>query len=185
MDKIKIYNLRIVPPDPIFEEIVQLKKQFVTVFGKQPLSQSKPHVTLAAFKMYTHDEDKMLKAFNQLSAIAKFRVDIQGFSIFENNANVLSLKIPMTEEINQIHTRVKILWIRDLHRKPASIKISKTPHITISKTDGNKMLCESLTYFNKIEYSKQMEVNSLTMVSRNQNKTWDWEHQIYLEDSTN
>lgn len=80
----------------------------------------------------------------------------------------------------KIHTRLKILWIRDLHRELRSINISSTPHITISKTNGNKMLQESLDYFREKEYARQFEVSRLTLVSRKVDKTWDWEYQIEL-----
>ena len=177
---VKIYNLRIVPNDLIFEEIDQFKQKFETLFGKQPLVRSKPHITLAAFEMDTRQENIMIRAFNQLSSIAKFRLEIQGFDIFENNANVLLLKVATNKEVKHIHTLIKILWIRDLHRKLTTIKIPATPHITISKTSGTKMLHDSLSYFSKIEYIRQLEVNQLTLVSRRQHETWDWEYHIPL-----
>ena len=177
---IKIYNLRIVPTDLIFEEIVLFKQQFETLFGKQPLVRSKPHITLAAFEMDTQQENTMLKAFNELSSIEKFKLEIEGFDIFENNANVLLLKVATNKEVKHIHTLIKILWIRDLHRKLTSIKIPATPHITISKTSGTKMLHDSLSYFSKIEYIRQLAVNKLTLVSRCQHETWDWEYHIPL-----
>ena len=177
---VKIYNLRIVPHDLIFEEIDQFKRKFETSFGKQPLVRSKPHITLAAFEMDTQQENIMIRTFNQLSSIEKFRLEIQGFDIFENNANVLLLKVATNKEVKHIHTLIKILWIRDFHRKLTSIKIPATPHITISKTSGTKMLHDSLSYFSNIEYIRQLEVNKLTLVSRSQHETWDWEYHIPL-----
>ncbi len=180
MSEIKIYNLRIVPPDTVFNEIMGFKKQFEAVFGKQTLSKSKPHLTLATFAMSSQHQGILLKAFDQLSSIEKFKLDIQGFGIFERYSYVLHLNVPKTEEIEQIHALIKILWVRDLHRKPGSLKVSDTPHITISKTDGKKMLYESLTFFQETGYSKRIAVNQLTLVSRYEGKTWDYEHQIEL-----
>ena len=96
MPDIKIYNLRIVPPDPVYNEVTHFKKQFIATFGKQPLSNSKPHITLAVFKMDSQYQDILIKIFNQLSTQNKFKLIIQGFEIFENNANVLLLKVPIT-----------------------------------------------------------------------------------------
>lgn len=179
MKETKIYNLRIVPPEPMFQEIVQIKKQFESIVGRQPLSRSKPHITLAEFEMYPEDEEILLKYFGQLSEFKKFKLDIQGFDIFEN-ANTLYIKVLNTEEIKKIQTHLKIIWIRDLHKGLRSINISSTPHITISKTDGNKMLRESLDYFQEKEYVRQFEVSRLTLVSMYEHKTWDWEYQIEL-----
>lgn len=178
--EIKIYNLRIVPPSPIYEEILEFKKQFVTVFGKQPLANSKPHITIAEFKMDIQYQEILLKAFNQLSDIEKFELDINGFGMFENHSHVLLLKISKTEKIEEIHKQLKILWIRELHRKLATLRISNTPHITISKTDDIEMLHQTFEFFNKINYTKTFEVQQLTLVSRYEGKTWDWKHRIGL-----
>ncbi|MGI9552451.1 MAG: 2'-5' RNA ligase family protein [Aurantibacter sp.] len=180
MSEIKIYNLRIVPPNPVFNEVVHFKRQFINTFGKQPLAKSKPHITLAVFEMDIQYQDILIKVFDQLSCIEKFKLDIQGFDIFENNANVLLLKVPKTDEIEYIHRQVKILMRRDFHRSQKSFEISNTPHMTISKTDGKKMLYESLAFFQKIGYSKEIAINHLTLVSRLKGKTWDWEHHIEL-----
>lgn len=183
MAKIKIYNLRIVPPNPIFKEISQFKRQFEAVFGNQPLSKSKPHITLAAFRMDSDYQDILLKIFNQLSSVEEFKLEIQGFGIFENNSNVLYLKVSKTQEIEQILGIIKVMWIRDLHRKLASLKMSNSPHITISKTDGKRMLYKSLAFFQEVNYFRRIEVNQLTLVSRYEGKSWDSKHQIELSTS--
>lgn len=103
MKETKIYNLRIVPPEPMFQEIVQIKRQFEVAFGRQPLSRSKPHITLAEFEMYPQDEEILLKYFAQLSEFKKFQLDIQGFDIFKN-ANTLYIKVLNAEEIKNPHT---------------------------------------------------------------------------------
>ncbi len=181
MFTIKIYNLRIVPTKPVFDEVVNFKKLLVETFGRQPLSKSKPHITLAEFEMDSEYQDILVKVFNQLSSIKKFQLNIYGFDIFENNANVLFLKIPMTEDIKLIHKNIKILWIRDLHRKESTITIPSVPHMTIAKTNDKKALYESFTFFQKMNYpNKQIEINQLILVSRHQGKTWDWEHEINL-----
>jgi len=178
--EIKIYNLRIVPPNPIFNEVVEFKKQFITIFGKHPLSTSKPHITIAEFKMDIQYQEILLTAFRHLSNIEKFELDINGFGVFENNSHVLHLKVSKTEGIEEIYKQLKILWIRELHRKLTSLKNSNTPHITISKTDGKPMLSKSFEFFHKTDYKKSFEVFRLTLVSRYENRTWDWEHHIEL-----
>ncbi len=118
--EIKIYNLRIVPPNPFFEEILEFKKQFVAIFNKQPLANSKPHITIAEFKNDIEYQEILLKAFDQLSHIEKFELDINGFGMFVDQSHVLLLKISKTEKIEEIHKKLKILWIRDLHRRLAT-----------------------------------------------------------------
>ncbi len=177
--KIKIYNLRIVPACPVYDDSIDFKKQFETVYGKQPLSRSKPHITIATFKMNSKYFDFLIQAFSQLSSTKKFKLDIGGFGIIENS-NELYLKVTKTEELEGVHKNVQTFYDDNLVGKLKSLKISDSPHITISKTTGNKMLYKSLAHFQKTAYSKQIEVDCLTIVSRSKYKTWDWDHQIKL-----
>lgn len=177
--KIKIYNLRIVPANPVFEDIVDFKKQFENLFGKQPLSRSKPHITIASFRMNSKHQDVLLEAFNNMSRTKKFKLDIGNFSLIESS-KTLCLQVSKTEDIERVHRNVQIYRDNDLKGKLESFFISNNPHIIISKATGKKMLYESLVYFQKTAYSKQIEVGNLTLVSRSKYKTWDWEHQIRL-----
>lgn len=177
--KIKIYNLRIVPASPVFEDVINFKKQFENLFGKQPLSRSKPHITIATFRMNSKYQDDLIEAFKKLLRNRKFKLAINSFSVFESS-KTLYLKVAKTEDIELVHRNVQILYDNDFKEKLESFYISESPHITISKTTGKKMLYESLVYFQKTDYSKEIQVGHLTLVSRLKYKTWDWEHQIKL-----
>ena len=181
MAKIKIYNLRIVPQEPIYSEVWEFKKEFRERFGDQPLSKSKPHITIAVFEMDTQFESQLIQTFDQLSSQLKFTLQITGFGIFNKYASVLLLKIAPSEAIINIHTAIKLLWQYDLRRKISTLKLSEPPHITISKTKGQGQLDTSFAYFKeRYSYKKLLAVNQLTWVSRPYGKTWDWQHTIPL-----
>ncbi len=175
--KIKYYNLRIVPPDPVLENVTGLKKQFEFTYGKQPLSRSKPHITLASFKMNSKYQDLLIQVFDQLSQREAFKVYIDGFGVFEGS-RTLYLKVFKNDAIAAIHANVQSLYDKHLKGKLKSFAISDNPHMTISKTTGKKMLYESLQHFQKRGYSRQIEVDSLTLVSRSKYKTWEEQHDI-------
>lgn len=177
MSIIKTYNLRIVPENPIYDDVFGFKRQFITQYGNHPLSKSKSHITLAQFNMDFQYHDKLIKYFNQLAYNKTFNLSIAGFKVFPN---VLFLDVPMTKEINSIHEQLKTIWLRDLHFKSSLLKISKTPHITISKTFDKATLDASFYFFSKIGYSNTFEVNHLILTSREPSKTWDWEYKIML-----
>lgn len=177
--KIKYYNLRIVPPDQVLESVTELKKEFELAYGKQPLSRSKPHITIASFKMNSKYQDLLVQVFTQLSERATFKLNIDGFDVFEGS-RTLYLKVPKNEAIAEIHENVQSLYDQHLKGKLRSFVISDYPHMTISKTTGKKMLYESLLHFQKAGYSKHIEVKHLTLVSRSKYRTWDWQHQIEL-----
>jgi len=181
MSKIKIYNLRLVPSQPVYDDVLHFKSLYIKNFGKHPLSKSKPHVTLAVFEMDSEYQDILVKVFSKLSIIKKFRLEIKGFDVFDNNTYVLFLKTPLSEEIKSIHKNIKILWARDLHQKNSSIIIPGSPHMTISKTLEKKTLYKSLDFFQKLNYTdKQTDINHIALISRNFSETWSWEHQIML-----
>ena len=177
--KIKYYNLRIVPPEPVFTEVVEFKKQFESLYGKQPLSKSKPHITIASFKMNSRHQDFLVDVLDRLSKYTMFMLDIHGFGVFENSGT-LYLKVSTSDAIQAIHKEVKSLCGEHLDGKLKLFSISDTPHITLSKTSGKKMLYESLQHYQQEGYSRQIGIDHLTLVARPKYRTWDWEHEIGL-----
>ncbi len=177
--KIKYYNLRIVPPEPVFNEIVELKKQFESFFGKQPLSRSKPHITLASFKMNSKHQEFLINVLDELSQHGKFTLNINGFETFEGS-RTLYMKVSKSEAMENIHDQIKNIFVNHLRGKVRQFSSSDSPHITISKTASKKMLYESLQHFLKEGYFKQIGITHLTLVSRTKYRTWDWGHEIKL-----
>tara|TARA_R110002020_G_scaffold21009_6_gene71357 strand:+ start:16681 stop:17244 length:564 start_codon:yes stop_codon:yes gene_type:complete len=175
-----IYNLRIVPPEPVFGEISEIKRRFEAVFGKQPLSVSKPHITLASFKMDRQDEGILLNTFSRLETVGKFQLEIQGFDNFGEGSTVFLLKVIKSRELEKIQRDLKVLWTTNLRRKPTTLTLPDRPHITISKTHGKEMMDKSLAFFRKMDYKRRFEVAQLTLVSRYAGGRWDSEHQIKL-----
>lgn len=177
--KIKYYNLRIVPPDRVVEHVTEFKKEFERVYGKQPLSRSKPHIAIASFKMNSKYQDLLMQVLDQLSKSTTFKLSIDGFDVFEDS-RTLYLKVSRNEAITAIHKNIQTLYDHYLKGKLRSFAILDYPHMTISKATGKKMLYESLIHFQKTGYSEQIDVARLTLVSRSKYKAWDWQHEIEL-----
>lgn len=180
MAEIRIYNLRIVPPTPVYERVVAFKKQFIDAFGPLQYSKSKPHVTLVQFEMDVDYEPLLIKYFSALSDMETFKMTIEGVAAFEKGSKVLLLKMSPSKNFEQLLAQIKVIWRRDLHRGLTALKVSNTPHITISKTKDVTTLHKSLELFKDIAYFKEFEVNELVLLSRPHGKTWDWECHIPL-----
>jgi len=180
MSSVRIYHLRIVPPEPVYSAIVNFKQQFIDRYGKQKYSKSKPHITLALFKMDTEFEPEMVACFEQLSSIKSFSLQITGFKTFEDDALVLFLDIAHSSALEFIYTQVYDLWQKNLQESISKLTISKTPHITISNVNDKKTLDECFNTFKGIDYRTRFEVDHLVLTSRVNGKTWDWEHHINL-----
>ncbi|MGB3775348.1 MAG: 2'-5' RNA ligase family protein [Leeuwenhoekiella sp.] len=180
MIDLKIYSLRIVPPLSISEEINNYKHLHISNFGKQPLAQSKPHITLAEFLMDTQYEDKLIRTFNELSSIEKFPIGITGFEMFEKSS-VLFLNVSEPVGLKDIHLKTKQLWQYKIRRKMKSITIPRKPHITISKMEDKNILRTSFDFFRTMEFNeKDFQVDNLILTSRYTYTTWNWEHKILL-----
>ena len=177
--EIKYYNLRIEPPEPVFGKVTELKKLFEFAYGKQPLSRSKPHITIASFRMNVKHQDALIQVFNKLSERKAFKLNINGFDVFEGS-KTLYLNVTHTEALKTLHQQVWSLYSNHLKRNLKSFTISDTPHMTISTTKSKQMLYDSLQYFQKNQYSKQIEVNTLALVSKLKHRTWEWNHEIKL-----
>ncbi|MBD0822731.1 2'-5' RNA ligase family protein [Aestuariibaculum marinum] len=179
MAETKIYNLRIVPPSPVYEEVLAFKDSFIKTFGKQTYSKSKPHITLAQFQMHTENEPYLLQYLSEFSNLEKFKMQIEGFYTFISS-KALILKVSDSENFSNLIKQMKVIWVRDLHRKPNTLITSNTPHITISKTKNLDMLQKSLEFFKSEAYVKTFNVDHLLLVSRYDYKTWDSEYRIDL-----
>ena len=114
--KIKIYNLRIIPSEVVCRQVDTFKKEFVNLYGKQPLSGSRPHITIAAFRMNSKYEDLVLKVFKQLAKNKPFKLKIDGFGVFEDS-KTLHLNIANSEALQTIQQEVKFLYENQLKRK--------------------------------------------------------------------
>lgn len=176
---IKYYNLRIVPPENTFEKVTEFKKLFEFAYGRQPLSGSKPHITLASFKMNSKYQEGLIQAFEELSKRNRFKLNIDGFKAFKSS-RTLYLNVIKNEAIAHLHEDIRSLQSNGLKRRLKSFMISETPHITIAKTNGMRMLNDSLQYFQSNQYVDEIEIDHLYLVSRLKYRSWDWEHEIPL-----
>lgn len=180
--KIKIYNLRIVPPSSVYNQVMNFKEEFENLHGKQPLSRSKPHITIATFKMNSKHEGILIKVFSQLSQQEPFELHLDGFGVFEGS-KTLFVSVRTVKALETLYGDVQLLYGKHLKRKLKRFEVIREPHLTISKTTNKKMLYESLQHFQKGNYSEQIEVGQLTLVSRTKHRTWDWEYHIRLSES--
>jgi len=128
--------------------------------------------------MDTQYEDKLIKAFDQLASVKRFHLSVGDFALF---TTVLILDISKAEEIDAIHTQTRKIWQQDLQFEKSALGISKPPHMTISRTKDKATLETSFSFFSKIGYKNEFEVDHLILTSRMPGMTWEWEHKISLD----
>lgn len=177
----KEYTLRLVPPSPIYEDVLWFKEKFKNNFGKHIYANSKPHITLAVFRMETKFEEGLVNVLGKLSNEKCFSVEILGMGAFYN-ARVLLLEIGKSSDLTGLIDKIGILFNEELCDVVTKVFISKTPHMTISKVKDAKMLDESLELFRPNAYQNRFTVWKLVLTSRLLNQTWDWEVSIPLSE---
>ncbi|HRV54058.1 MAG: 2'-5' RNA ligase family protein [Flavobacteriaceae bacterium] len=177
-EKVLIYNIRIVPPEPIYSQVLNYKTEFIATYGEHLLSKSKPHITIAKFIMSSLHQNFLVEHFESLVSTEKFNLQINGFGIFESSGTLV-LQINKSAELDVLLKNISDLKRALLLHKAKNFGLIYTPHLTISSFLDSKTLHSSLSHFKNIAYSKKpFEVDHLMITSRENGKTWDWEHQI-------
>lgn len=179
-EKVLIYNIRIVPPEPLYSQVTNFKKEFIENYGEQLLSKSTPHITLAKFVMSTSFQNLMLEHFNTLGQTKKFSLKANGFGTFESSGTLL-LQITPSKELETLLKTISALKKTFLHHKAKNFGLIYTPSISIASMLDSKTLKDSLRHFKSIVYSQHpFEVDHLIITARENGKTWDWEHRVNL-----
>lgn len=177
-DGIRSYNIRLIPPEPLFSQVTNFKKEFIDSYGEQLLTKSKPHITLAKFVMSTSFQKLLVEYFKSLGQTKKFVLKLRGFDTVESSGTLL-LQINPSEELGTLLRTIGNLKRTMLHHKVKNFGLSYTPHLTIASMLDPVTLQASLNHFKNIAYPQQpFEVDHLIITSRKHGKTWDWEHRI-------
>lgn len=180
-EKVLIYNIRIVPPEPVYSQVLNFKKEFIDNYGEQLLSKSLPHITLGKFVMSASFQNLLVEHFESLGEIEKFSLKANGFGVFESSGTLI-LQINPSKELETLLKTIGDLKRALLYHKAKNFGLIYTPHLTIASFLDQKILNSSLSHFKNIAYSKQpFEVDHVIITSRENGKTWDWEHRINLK----
>ena len=175
----RIYHLRIVPPEPIYSEIVGLKKRFITEFGKHKFSTSKPHITLAEFQMSSEYIQPILNCFYNLERGQQLHVKLDGFDCFRN-PNILFINVEMNDQLKILKSEIQKLWQYNLFLKRSSINVVGQLHMTISSLESWNILQRSLDLFNYKNYAREFSTNKILLVSKLPKGPWDEHYEINL-----
>ena len=181
-EKVLIYNIRIVPPKPLFDQVISIKEEFVEHFGEHLLSNSDPFITVAKFKMSALHHNYLMDTFkNHLSELSPFHLMADGIGKFENGST-LCVNIRESKKFEALLKQIGGLKRALLFHKAKNFSLNHRPIIPISSFLDKNLLDSSFNHFkNKIVFQTIFEVDHLLITSRENGKTWDWEHRIDLK----
>ena len=169
-----LYFLAIIPPEPVYEEVVAFKKDFATRFASTKALKVMPHITLKApFKLNSSDHAQVIQWFKKLKTdIPPFRVELVGFGSFPktNKPVVFILPAPNTSLDflqKEIINDFKIIFSKSV----SPVDTGFTPHITIAYRDlspGNYAV--AWKEYKTKEYRRTFDVNCFYLLPHDTQK---------------
>ena len=83
-DKLKLYFIALVPDEPVFTEVMNLKTEIKERFGSKAALRSPPHITLhMPFQWQEEKEAMLISSLNSVGSQSKeFNIDLRGFGSF-------------------------------------------------------------------------------------------------------
>ena len=163
---IREYALRIVPPEPIYSEIVAHKLQFKNSFGYGDFLNSKPHLSIISFYLDEQYQEKVLASCKNKLKTQPFEIALNGFVIFKEKKDSLVVNVSANSTwTSMLKEFVEILRL-ETRQKKSSLSPTPTPHITISKTQSDFHTKQVYDFFSKIEYSRNFTATKIEIVSR-------------------
>lgn len=178
---IKEYSLRIVPEQPLYDDVLALKKEFREKFGKATYLNSLPHISIANFMFDCSSEAQLTKRIEKvLEGYKTFRIVVDGFVSFQGS-NALVMSVYTDEVLTQIQNTIKHFLKDELKLKAKNREIYSVPHITIAKATNFESCLLWFKHFNQKEYRQNVSVGMITLVTREYSKykTNPWEEKSW------
>jgi 2'-5' RNA ligase len=159
------YNLRLVPTNPLYSQIVNLKSEFIRYFGAGLYSRSSPHITIASFCMNTQNEMKLLRGLEDSLTDQNFPVRLHQVSGFDNIGMVVIDVAKNQVLMNQISLLQKVLKF-DLKLTSKNFSVIDRFHITIGRASNSLDYRKAILLLNTLEYDREFTATEFVLAKR-------------------
>lgn len=173
-NSISRYFIALVPPQPVFDDIVELKKYMAGNYNSKGALRSPPHITLQMPFMWPVKKDELL--FETLTQFAgeqkKIEVELCNFSAFK--PRVLFIDVVRKLDLQHLYDNLSYT----LHRKLAIFNSTHknngfVPHITIAFRDLKREQFEKAWgEFSVKSFSANFTVQNICLLKHNK-KEWE------------
>ena len=169
----ELYFIALVPDEPVYSEVWQLKEEIRDRFASKAALRSPPHITLhMPFKWRETKEDLL---FSTLEAVVDkhqpFTIKLIDFGAFE--PRVIYVNVEESKILEQLQKEVAKTAAADWHIYPLQGSRPFKPHMTIAFRDLKKVkFYEAWTEFKSRQYESSMLVTELSLLKHN-GKTWE------------
>ena len=169
----QLYFLSLIPPEPLREEVRQLKLEMKQRFGAKHALKSPAHLTLQMpFRRPEIVEERLISSLEEVAKnLIPFKIELSGFDFFE--PRVIFIRVEEHVPIQEVHAALRkpLLDSLDLSEKELTQKVH--PHMTIATRD----LTEDNFYKARAEFEQRnfeaaFTARSLFLLKHN-GKYWD------------
>ena len=172
-DQLELYFIALIPAEPIYSDVIRLKKVFGDEYNSSAALRSPPHITLhMPFKWKEEKEDLL---YASLSTVAKnhspIELSLENFGAFE--PRVIYINVGESENLSLIQKDVLRSAVSDWHIYPMRGSRPFKPHMTIGFRDLKKpMFREAWKRFKNEDYQKIMLISNISLLKHN-GRSWD------------
>lgn len=169
----ELYFIALVPDEPVYSEIWQLKEEVRDRYDSKAALRSPPHITLQMPFKWKAVKEKIL--YNTLASIAEgfipFDLTLNNFGAFE--PRVIYVHVEDSEQLISLQQEVIKQAASQWHIYQMSGSRPFRPHMTIAFRDLKKpKFYEAWQEFESRQYQAKMSVSQLTLLKHN-GRTWD------------
>ncbi|HTF21748.1 MAG TPA: 2'-5' RNA ligase family protein [Chryseolinea sp.] len=167
------YFIALIPPEPLFSEIHQLKCHFREVYGARAALRSPPHITLhMPFFWPAHKEQRLVDALGEF-AVAKTPIDVRldNFSCFP--PRVIYVAVRENKEMTDLQRELHRFCRMNLNLFNANYQDRPFhPHITLAFQDLRKSAFDTAwKEFENRELAGTFLVEAISLLKHN-GKEW-------------
>lgn len=172
--KESLYFLAIIPPQPIYDEVMTLKQEVLEKFASKAALRSPPHITLhMPFKWKDKKEELLIQKLNEFQfENSSFGLELQNFDFFP--PRVVFVDVLKNDVLNQMQKELVKHVRKALNILNADYKDKPFhPHMTIAFRDLKKNRFQEVeAYFSEKEYKATFEVSGFHLL-KHDGKRWN------------
>ncbi len=175
-DNVKLYFVALVPGEPVYSRVLDLKKEVCTRFASKAALRSPPHITLhMPFQWPQEKEARLASSLTTLAAeIAVFDVSLQGFGAFP--PRVIYVQVEESEPLRALQQAVQKNARSRWHIYPKQDSRPFRPHMTIAFRDLKKpVFAAAWATFASRRFTGTFPANEICLLKHN-GKSWDIAH---------
>ena len=178
-----LYFIALVPEEPVYSEIWQLKEEMRDRFETKAALRSPPHITLHMPFKWSPEKETVL--FETLRSIAHehkpLNLQLENFEAFE--PRVIYINVLENDALKTLQKAIARKAASDWHIYQLPNSRPFRPHMTIAFRDLKKpKFHQAWSEFSKRQYKNQCNISSISLLKHN-GRTWDIHKKFNLSSS--